>query len=117
MTSFVASFELGYVYINIAENSFYRLYCAARDAGKVFLTGASGLVAPFAASHGIRQNCPSSPLLFCMLLSGVEHRVLRETPGVSVLLGDLAWSLALRGMVSYASDIKLLASTPADLCW
>ena len=104
-------------YISIVDNSFYHLYCAARDVGKVFLTGASGLVPPFAMSHVIKQSCPSSPLLFCLLLSGVEQYVLRETARASVLLGDPARSLALRGMVSYEDDIKLLASAPAGLYW
>ena len=99
------------------NNSFYHLYCVARDAGKVFLTGVSGLVAPFAMLHGIKQGCPSSPLLFCLLLSGVEQHVLREMARATVLLGDPAASLALRGMVLYEDDIKLMASAPAGLYW
>ena len=75
--------------------------------------GRRGLAEPFLTLRGIKQGCPSSPLLFCLLLSGVERRVLREAAGAAVLLGGQD----SRGMVSYADDIKLMASSPAALRW
>ena len=81
--------------------------------GPVYLTGRWGLAFPFLTLRGIKKGCPSSPLLFCLLLSGVERRVLREAAGAAVPLGGQD----SRGVISYADDIKLMAVSPAALRW
>lgn len=86
----------------------------------MYLTGRGGLAAPFCTSRGIKQGCPASPMLFTLLLSGLERRV-------SSLAADAAFSLPppsgaagpdgslIRGVISYADDIKLLARSAAGL--
>ena len=41
-------------WVGVSDCYFYRLYCAARDQGKVYVTSATGLSAPFGTFWGIQ---------------------------------------------------------------
>jgi retron-type reverse transcriptase len=69
-----------------------------------------GLSEPFATHRGIRQGCPVSPILFSILLSGLERRLLRLHPNLGLTLQQHNVVLS-----SYADDIKLFGSSLHDI--
>lgn len=96
--------------LGIGDNGFWRLLVAARDEGLVYITGGRGLSPPFTTSRGIKQGCPASPVVFALLLSGLERRLLRLHSAAVPRVGGVP-----RPLVSYADDIKLFAGTPAHM--
>ena len=67
-------------HLGLTGNGFWTLMTLAHDAGPVYITGTSALSAPFYTAHGIKQGCRASPLLFVLLLAGLEKRLLRLHP-------------------------------------
>lgn len=61
-------------------------------------------------SRGIRQGCPVSPLIFAILLSGLERRLLRLLPQAGVVVNDTRKVIS-----SYADDIKLFGGSANDI--
>ena len=74
------------------------------DAGPVYITGILALSALFYTSRGIKQGCPASPLLFALLLAGLEKWLLHLHPTSLEHVVP-----ALHTLVSYADNIKLFA--------
>jgi retron-type reverse transcriptase len=69
--------------------------------------GPLGLAGGFLTTRGIKQGCPVSPLLFAVLLSGLERRLARLHPTAGIVLPS-----GVVRAISYADDVKLLAKTP-----
>jgi hypothetical protein len=97
-------------HLGIADNNFYRLMVRARDAGYTAVKHGEHLSIPFTTSRGIKQGCPLSPILFALLLSGMESYLLEQCP-------DAGFTIAgqRKLLVSYADDIKLLCKTELEL--
>ena len=91
-------------HLGLTGNGFWMLMTLARDTGPVYITGTLALSAPFYTTRGIKQGCPASPLLFALLLAGLEKRLLCLH---STSLGHVG--PAPHALVSYADDIKLFA--------
>lgn len=45
--------------------------------GEVAVVTGNGLEVPFNTQRGIKQGCPASPLLFALLLVGLQRRLIR----------------------------------------
>ena len=93
-------------HLGLPGNGFWMLMTLARDTGPVYITGTLALSAPFYTTRGIKQGCPASPLLFALLLTGLEKRLLCLH---STSLGHAG--PAPHALVSYADDIKLFAQS------
>ena len=89
-------------HLGLTGNGFWTLMTLARDTGPVYITGTSALSAPFYTTRGIKQGCPASPLLFALLLAGLEKRLICLHPTSLGYVGP-----APHALVSYADDIKL----------
>ena len=89
-------------HLGLTGNGFWMLMTLARDTRPVYITGTSALSVPFYTTRGIKQGCPASPLLFALLLAGLEKRLLRLHPTSLGHVGPTPHAL-----VSYADDIKL----------
>ncbi len=66
--------------------------------------------AAFSTSRGIKQGCPLSPILFSILLSGLERYVLSSHTTAGFTLGGVRTCLT-----SYADDITLICKTELEL--
>lgn len=75
-------------YIGLAENPFYRLMMRARDYGPTAVRSGLTLSDAFYTSIGIKQGCPLSPLLFAILMSGLERYILHHKPTAGFRIGD-----------------------------
>ena len=89
-------------HLGLTGNGFWTLMTLARDAGPVYITGILALSEPFYTTRGIKQGCPASPLLFMLLLAGLERHLLSLHPTSLGRVGP-----APHALVSYADDIKL----------
>lgn len=74
--------------VGLGGNAFFKLICQAMHKGAVSVTGATTLGEAFLTSRGIRQGCPASPILFCLILMGLQRRLQRLQLEGGVLLGD-----------------------------
>lgn len=105
--------------MGVVDSSLYRFIAAATASGEVSVFGPKGPEPAFSTSRGIRQGCPVSPILFALVISGIERYLLERHPSAGVVVGE-----SRRLMVSYADDIQLLCSSEeelqevfASLCW
>jgi retron-type reverse transcriptase len=64
-----------------------------------------GLSKQMHTSRGIKQGCPVSPIVFAILMSALERRLLRLFPTLGVQLHEHRTILS-----SYADDIKLFGT-------
>lgn len=64
--------------------------------------------ASFLASNGVKQGGVLSPILFCIYMDGLLHRL--ASAGVGCFMGD-----EFVGAVAYADDIVLVAPTPSAM--
>ena len=93
-------------HLGLTGNGFWVLMTLVRDTGPVYITGTSALSAPFYTTWGIKQGCPASPLLFALLLAGLEKRLLRLH---ATSLGHVG--PAPHALGAYADNIKLFAQS------
>ena len=89
-------------HLGLTGNGFWTLMTLACDAGPVYIALTSALSALFYTTRGIKQGCLASPLLFALLLAGLERRLLRLHP---TFLGRV--EPAPHALVSYPDNIKL----------
>ncbi len=97
-------------HIGVTENGFYKLLTQAMQEGETAVVTGAGITSTFLTQRGIKQGCPASPLLFMLLLVGLQRRLCRlQLPG-SVHFGELA-----RHLTSYADDLKLFSESVEGL--
>lgn len=72
--------------------------------------GPRGVSELFATSRGIRQGCPASPMLFALLVSGLERRLHRLLPSAGWVIGEVC-----KVFTGYADDIKLVGKSAEEL--
>lgn len=78
--------------------------------GEITVMGPMGPSKPFKTTRGIRQGCPASPLLFGILVSFVERRILRRCPTAGIHIGDHRLLC-----VSYADDFTILGTSISEI--
>lgn len=64
----------------------------------------------FTTSRGIKQGCPISPVLFALLLSGLERYLLSQAPDAGFVIAEHR-----RVALSYADDLTLLCKSGPEL--
>lgn len=74
------------------------------EVGNICITGRDGLSTAFRSSRGIKQGCPASPLLFLLLIIGLQRRLERLAIDGVVKFGNTRVTCT-----QYADDIKLFA--------
>ncbi len=88
------------------------------DAGvNLSIKCGDGLLEPIAASVGVKQGCPLSPLLFGLYIEGLEDHIRATCPDVGPTLGDPAAGMQpIRiPLLMYADDAALVATCPGHL--
>lgn len=97
-------------HIGVTNNPFFTILSLAMDEGEVSVVTNNGLGTPFTTSRGIKQGCPASPLLFALLLTGLQRRLTRlQLPGL------ISFDTVPSTLTSYADDLKLFAYTAEGL--
>ena len=93
-------------HVGVTDNGFFSVLWQAMTDGETMVKGADER---WVSSRGIKQGCPMSPLLFCILLSALQPTVESECPECGF---DVAGK---RIVTSYADDLKLITKTTSEL--
>ncbi len=97
-------------HMGLWDNVFVQVIFQAMDEGPITVTGSTELSAFFLSTCGIKQGCPASPVLFGLLLAGLQRRIERTARHACI---DIAG--VVRGVCGYADDLKIMATSAVDL--
>lgn len=70
--------------MGFASCNLFKLIDRATREGSTVIADSRGLSRGFLTSRGIKQGCPASPILFALLLSGLERRLARLVPHTGI---------------------------------
>ncbi len=87
-------------HMGIADCALFRLMWQATTTGGIHVTGSQGLAPQFSTSRGIKQGCPFAPILFGLLMSGLERYLLDTCSTSTLTIANVA-----RALVNYADDL------------
>lgn len=97
-------------HIGIFDTPLCQFITRATNEGMLCVTTQHGLSAQIPSTRGIRQGCPASPILFAILLAGLERRLKRLHPTLGVHFNNQYSQLS-----NYADDMKLFGTSISDI--
>lgn len=88
---------------------------ALYDAGvNLCIKYGGGLLDPIAATVGVKQGCPLSPLLFGLYIEGLEDHIRTHCPEAGPMLGTAHQAVRVP-LLMYADDAALIATSADQL--
>jgi len=93
-------------HMGVANNKFFDLLWHSLNIGETVVCGGGKLGEPWLSSRGIKQGCPASPILFCLIMSGLQRYLERLIGHCSIKIGD-----ENRLISTYADDIKIMCTS------
>jgi hypothetical protein len=97
-------------HLGIATSPLFQFIMKATMEGEVSVMGPAGPSAMFKTLRGIRQGCPASPILFAIIVSFLERRILRKCPTAGIHIGGHRIL-----SVSYADDFTIVCTSFEDI--